>query len=94
MYKPPLFFVIFALVVFAYANYIFYQLWFEQRKFLDNVKKQYGKLPRWYPFRSFFISAAYNDKGLITIYKIGSVFGEIFLVIWFGLILIAWFTGK
>jgi threonine/homoserine/homoserine lactone efflux protein len=94
MNKPPLLFVIFGIVGFAYAHYIFYQIWFEPRKNLKQFRERYYKLPDWFPFRGLLITLANDEKVWITLNKIMSVFAEIFMIFWLGLVLIAWFTGK
>jgi hypothetical protein len=80
MYKPPLIFVTFCIACAFFANYCFYLIWFKPQKVLKTVIKLFYKLPDWYPFRRLFIMLAHKEKGLITFYRIGSVFAEIFII--------------
>jgi hypothetical protein len=92
--KPPLLFVIAAMIMVVYANYTFYQIWFEPKKLLNSVKKTVYKLPSWYPLRGLHTVMVSDDKGWITFNKIMSILMEIFLIAWLTIILIAWFIGK
>jgi hypothetical protein len=92
--KPPILFVIAAFVFVAYANYIFYQIWFNSKKFTKSNRKRIYALPGWHPLRNLYINLSNNDKSWISTNKILSIFGEIFVLTLLVLIMIAWIKGK
>jgi hypothetical protein len=92
--KPPLFFVIGMILMAAYINYVFYQVWFEPKIMLKSARKQIYKLPRWYPFRWFYTAMVNDDRDWITNNKIMTTLGEIIVMGMLIVVLIAWFNGK
>lgn len=94
MIKPPAFAVIAAFIMTAYCSYLFYQIWFKPKEFLKSSRKGIYKLPRWYPFRSYYMARVNHDKSWIFEHKITSIIAEVFIIVILALVLTAWVIGK
>ncbi len=93
-FKPPIFFVIAALLLFVYGSYYSYQLWFNPRKMVDSERERIRKLPKWYPFREFFLGKYEYNDGWISQSKIMAIGMELFCILYLTLVLTAWFIGN
>ena len=94
MIRPPLFFVMFSLICFIYVNLVFYQLWFRSQKMVRRYRDSIYRLPSWKPLRNLALVMSKNEKWWIGFSKVLAGIAEVFISVWFVLMLIAWIVGK
>jgi len=92
--KPPLLAVIFGILALIYMTYFLYESWIKPKKALKRSRNAAYRVPDWYPFRRLSIDMANDEKFTISFNKIMSIIGEIFMIGWVTIVLIAWFTGE
>jgi hypothetical protein len=82
--KPPLLFVIGVFAMAAYFCYTFIKIWFRPKQTTKSARKRIYKLPRWLPFRGFYLAwLDYDEKGWITMNKVMSIVVGIFIIVFF-----------
>jgi hypothetical protein len=75
-------------------TYFLYESWIKPKKALKRSRNAAYRVPDWYPFRRLSIDMANDEKFTISFNKIMSIIGEIFMIGWVTIVLIAWFTGE
>ena len=93
--KPPLLFVLAAFIAAGYFCYTSFEVWFRPRQMVKSARRRIYKLPRWYPFRGFYLAwLDYDEKGWIVWNRIASILGGIFMLVFLILVVAAWMLGK
>jgi hypothetical protein len=59
--------------------YMAYKVWFKTSEFQKGMIKMYERLPKWFPFRDFYIDM-YNSRDTIFVLKIAALLISILLL--------------
>ena len=92
--KPPFCLLVYVIIFAVLVNYRFYRIWFHPKAYYESERKRINQKLNWFPMHDFLVSRMNDEEGWIRGQKIISIFGELFVILWIGLPLAAWFLGK